>query len=181
MSGPGGREVPRLMLLTDRSQLTPAVGLVETVAECVRVGLPAVVLREHDLEPARRSRVLEQLLALDDGSGAFTVLSSRVDDPLAHGVHLSAHQPVPPGGTWWGRSCHGVAEVAAAARQGAGWVTLSPFGLSASKPGYGPALPLAACAGHDVPVIALGGIDTSLARQARNVGAHGVAVMGAVR
>ncbi len=45
---------PRLMLLTDRAQLSLGRGLVTTVRECVDAGLTWVVVREHDLGPAAR-------------------------------------------------------------------------------------------------------------------------------
>ena len=73
-----------------------------------------------------------------------------------------------------------VREVARAAGEQASWVTLSPYAVSASKPGHGPALPPGAFVGHPVPVLALAGIDASNAASARAAGAHGVAVMGAV-
>lgn len=79
-----------------------------------------------------------------------------------------------------GRSCHTPAEVAAAAADGFDYATLGPFATTASKPGYGPALPPEAYAGHPIPVYALGGIDPGNAAAAVEAGAHGVAVMGAV-
>lgn len=170
--------LPRLVLLTDRSQLRLGRGLVRTVRECADAGLEAVVVREHDLAPDHRHALVA---ALADVPG-LTVLSSRVADPTAAGLHLAAHQPPPA--AWpprhWGRSCHSRAEVGDAATAGAAWVTLSPWTATASKPGHGPALPPDAFAGHPLPVLALGGIGVAEAADARAAGAHGVAVMGAV-
>ncbi len=63
-------------------------------------------------------------------------------------------------------------------------MTVSPVFLTASKPGYGPALGLdgltkiiAAAAG---PVVALGGITPDNAALCRGAGASGIAVMGEV-
>jgi thiamine-phosphate pyrophosphorylase len=81
---------------------------------------------------------------------------------------------------WLGRSCHSREEVRRAAEEGATYATLSPYAVSWSKPGYGPPLPAEAFAGHPIPVLALGGIDPGNAAEAREAGAHGVAVMGAV-
>jgi thiamine monophosphate synthase len=167
--------IPRLVLLTDRSQLRLGRGLVRTMRECVDAGLAAVVVREHDLEPGQRHALVTALAAID----GLTVISSRIADDAAHGLHLAAHQPPPAGGPW-GRSCHSRADVARAATQGASWVTLSPYAVSASKPGHGPALPSAAWAGHSLPVLALAGVDATNAAAAVAAGAHGVAVMGAV-
>lgn len=167
--------IPRLVLLTDRSQLRLGRGLVRTVRECVDAGLRAVVVREHDLDPSQRHALVTALAAID----GLTVISSRIPEPSAHGLHLAAHQVAPAEGCW-GRSCHSRTDVSHAAGQGASWVTLSPYAASASKPGHGPALPASAWAGHPLPVLALAGVDASNAAGAVAAGAHGVAVMGAV-
>lgn len=167
--------IPRLVVLTDRSQLRLGRALARTVAECAAAGLRTVVVREHDLSPPARAALVGELAAIP----GLTVLSSRIPDPSAHGLHLSADQAPPPEGPW-GRSCHGREDVRRAAAQGASWATLSPYGASLSKPGHGPALPPGDLAGHPVPVLALGGIDVDNAGDAVAAGAHGVAVMGAV-
>ncbi|MEQ4549342.1 thiamine phosphate synthase [Nocardioides kribbensis] len=180
--GPGGP--PRLLLLTDRSQLGLGRSLVGTVAECVEAGLRAVVVREPDLHPRTRHALLAALARLP----GLVVISSRLPDPAAHGVHLAAHQR--PGrwatsaaGPVVGRSCHAVGEVRSAAAEGAAYVVLSPFGVSLSKPGHLPPLPRTAyaeAADAGVPVLALGGIGRDDVAAALDAGAHGVAVMGAV-
>jgi len=167
--------VPRLLLLTDRAQLRPGRALTRTVRECADAGLAAVVVREHDLE-LRLRRALVAHLAEVDG---LTVISSRLPDPSAMGVQLAAHQAAVPG--WHGRSCHDVDDVRRAAAEGARYATLSPYAATASKPGHGPPLDADAFARDDgIPVLALGGIDPDNAHAAREAGAHGVAVMGAV-
>jgi thiamine-phosphate pyrophosphorylase len=73
--------------------------------------------------------------------------------------------------------------VAAAASAGADYVTLSPIFLTASKPGYGPALGVAAigrAADLGIPVIALGGVTADRLRPCIDAGAAGVAVMGEI-
>jgi len=167
--------IPRLVLLTDRSQLALGRGLSRTVTECVDAGLTAVVVREHDLEPAARAGLVRELTGLP----GLTVISSRTHDDAAHGLHLAAHQPSPRHGRW-GRSCHSRDAVARAAAEGASWATLSPYAESASKPGRGSVLPSADLAGHPIPVLALSGIGPHNAADAVAAGAHGVAVMGAV-
>jgi len=183
---------PRLLVLTDRSQLPLGRGLLRTVGECVDAGLEAVVVREHDLPPGPRSALIEALVALD----GLTVISSRVPHPLADGVHAAScsavfvDRPNRSDGvfergterySWRGRSCHTPAEVIAAAGEGFDYATLSPYAESVSKPGYGPALgPAAFAAEWPIPVYALGGIDPTNAREAIDAGAHGVAAMGGV-
>lgn len=167
--------IPRLVLLTDRSQLQLGRALVRTVAECAEAGLEAVVVREHDLAPGHRSALVRVLAGLP----GLRVISSRVLDPAADGVHLAVGQEVL--GRPFGRSCHSAAQVRVAAAEGAQWATLSPYAETPSKPGYGPALGPEAFAGPwPVPVLALGGIGPDEAARAREAGAHGVAVMGSV-
>lgn len=177
--------LPRLFLLTDRSQLRLGRGLVRTVAECADAGLEAVVVREHDLEPAARRALVAALAAVP----GLMVVSSRLPDPAAHGLHLAAHQRSgsdEPSGSVdrsrlpWGRSCHSAAAVAEAAREGATWATLSPYAASASKPGHRPPLSPEEYSGHAVPVLALAGVTPANAAAAVDAGAHGVAVMGEV-
>lgn len=166
--------LPRLLLLTDRSQLHLGRGLRRTVRECVDAGLEAVVVREHDLAPEVRHALVADLAAID----GLTVLSSRIPDPAADGTHLSADQAPVDG--WFGRSCHSRSEVESAASGGAAWATLSPYADSESKPGYGPPLPADAFRDLPIPTFALGGITPVNAAAAVEAGAAGVAVMGAV-
>lgn len=172
--------IARLVLLTDRSQLALGRGLVRTIRECVDAGLEAVVVREHDLDPGARHALVRELADIP----GLTVISSRIPDPAADGLHLAADQSPRGGavvvGPRWSRSCHTRTEVGRAAEEGADWATLSPYAVSASKPGHGPPLDPGALAGHDVPVLALGGIGPHNAAAALAAGAHGVAVMGAV-
>jgi thiamine-phosphate pyrophosphorylase len=169
-------KVPRLVLLTDRSQLPPGRDLVETVHACAEAGLRQVVVREHDLDSATRRRLVADLVAVGD----LTVLASRVPVKAAHGLHLAAEQEW-TGGGWFGRSCHDPVQIRWAAVEGAAYVTLSPFSATSSKPGYGPPVQRSDYAvDAGVPVLALGGVDPGNAAAARVAGAHGVAVMGCV-
>ncbi|MFC7360693.1 thiamine phosphate synthase [Nocardioides astragali] len=167
--------IPRLVLLTDRSQLALGRGLSRTVTECVEAGLRAVVVREHDLEPAARTALVRELTELP----GLLVISSRIHGAAADGLHLAARQRAPQHGRW-GRSCHSRQAVARSAAEGASWATLSPYAESASKPGRGSVLAPADLAGHPIPVLALSGIGPHNAAGAVAAGAHGVAVMGAV-
>lgn len=167
--------IPRLVLLTDRSQLALGRGLIRTVSECVDAGLGAVVVREHDLAPPARAALVRELTTLP----GLTVISSRIPDVAVHGLHVSARQPAPRHGRW-GRSCHSREEVERAAVEGASWVTLSPYAASGSKPGARTLITAGDLADHAIPVLALSGIGPDNAAAAVAAGAHGVAVMGAV-
>jgi thiamine-phosphate pyrophosphorylase len=171
-------DAPRLLLLSDRSQLHLGRSLRRTLLECVEAGATHIVLRELDEEPDAREALAAALVA----AGA-TVIAAHWPLPSASGVHLPAGGSVPAPGIVFGRSCHSSAEVHAAAAEGAAYVTLSPFALTESKPGYGPALPpseYAAAAAAAVPVYALGGITPDNAADAIAAGVHGVAVIGEV-
>lgn len=182
--------LPRLLLLTDRSQLPLGRSLLATLRDCVSAGATTVVVRELDLAEAQRAALAHEVAAL----GA-TVISARTLLPGAVGVHLpaldwrgsldaeyAAHR------VWGdhnsalqhGRSCHSAEEVRRAAGGGAAYATLSPYAVTASKPGYGPPLPDGAFGDHGIPVYALGGITPDNVGAAMAAGAHGVAVMGAV-
>lgn len=170
--------MPRLLLLTDRSQLPLGRSLVSLVEQCVDAGLTHVVVRELDETPPGRSALVAALT----GVGAI-VLSAHTPLYGAAGVHLPADAAaVAPSGLPWGRSCHSATEVHLAAAAGASWATLSPFAPTLSKPGYEPLdrAEFAACAEAGVPVYALGGITPDNAAEAIGAGADGLAVMGAV-
>jgi thiamine-phosphate pyrophosphorylase len=166
--------VTRLLLVTDRAQLRLGRGLLRTVRECVEAGLDAVLVREHDLAARQRRALMTSLAALP----GLTVISSRTEDPSAHGTHLASGQPVVAGA--FGRSCHSRDDVARAAAEGAAWATLSPYAPSESKPGYGPPLRVDEYDDLPLPTYALGGVTPANAAGAIEAGAHGVAVMGEV-
>ena len=188
--------LPRLLLLTDRSQLPLGRSLVATLRECVAAGAGTVVVRELDLPERQRAALVESVADL-----GCTVISARTLLPGAVGVHRSSDWRGV--GVWRGAvaaecgvhpecsdhnsalqlvgwSCHTAEEVRRAAAAGAAYATLSPYAESASKPGYGPPVPSDAFAGHGIPVYALGGITLHNPGRAMATGAHGVAVMGEV-
>lgn len=167
--------LPRLLLLTDRSQLRLGRGLLRTLRECVDAGATHVVLRELDLPPEQRAA-----LAVAVADTGATVIAAHNLLPGSAGVHLPAAAPMALGEGLVGRSCHSAEEVRRAAAEGATYCTLSPFAASPSKPGYGPPIDAADLAGREVPVYALGGITAANAADALAAGAHGVAVMGEV-
>ncbi len=182
--------VPRLLVLTDRAQAGDAGhGLAQVVEAAFRAGAPAVVLRERDLPAEQRRRVAADLSARARSHGARLLVAGDVGLATAvgaAGVHLAAGDPMPAlGGLLVGRSCHDQPEVAAARAEGGDYASVSPVASTRSKPGYGPALGadgLAALvdAADGMPVIALGGVTVDNLPTWLAVGAHGVAVMGAV-
>lgn len=174
--------LPRVLLLTDRSQLPQGHTLEDRITRCVDAGLEAVVVRELDLPEEQREQLVDRVAAT-----GVTAISARRWFPGAAGVHLSAVQTgldarLAP---FHGRSCHNVEEVRRAVDGGASYLTISPVAATVSKPGYGPAIGAdgvrrAADLAGSTHVFALGGIDAGNAAAMRAAGAHGVAVMGAL-
>ncbi|SDK92999.1 thiamine-phosphate pyrophosphorylase [Nocardioides sp. YR527] len=184
--------LPRLLVLTDRSQLRLGRGLLPTLAECAEAGLTHVVLRELDESPEQRAGLAEALAAL-----GLVVIAAHTPLPAAVGLQLPAagscntsfvgllapsERPDSRCNSvlHLGRSCHSPAEVAQAAEDGFGYAMLSPYSLTESKPGYGPPLGPEPFRDLALPTYALGGITPDNAAEAVAAGAHGVAVMGAV-
>ena len=184
--------LPRLLVLTDRSQLRLGRGLLPTLAECAEAGLTHVVLRELDEPLERRAQLAELLAAL-----GLKVIAAHTPLPAAVGVQLPASASCNTSFVGLlapserpdsrcnsvlhlGRSCHSPTDVARAAEEGFGYAMLSPHALTESKPGYGPPLGPGAFADLPLPTYALGGITPDNAAEAIGAGAYGVAVMGAV-
>jgi thiamine-phosphate pyrophosphorylase len=179
------RAIGPLLVLTDRVRAEAAGrSLADNVAAAVLAGARVVILREKDLPRDERRALARALLErLDPVDGALIVASDAAlaREVGAAGVHLAAADPWPAAdGLRVGVSCHSAADVEAARRRGAAYATLSPIFPTASKPGYGPALGVAALGGHGLPVYALGGIGPGNAAACVAAGAAGVAVMGAV-
>jgi thiamine-phosphate pyrophosphorylase len=181
---------PPLLVISDRSQARRP--LLEIAEAAFRGGCRWFSLREKDLPPAERRELLRALVLLGRPFGATVTAHEDIAAVLAAeagGVHLpgggdpaAARRLLPQG--LIGVSTHTPEEAAAQLAAGADYVTLSPIFLSASKPGYGPAVgldALAAAARLSVgPIIALGGIDAANAASSIAAGAAGIAVMGEV-
>jgi thiamine-phosphate pyrophosphorylase len=175
-------------------RLTQAAGAVLTIggdaALAAAIGAQSVHLSSDALEVGRApSPVMVGLVPTihvfaRDGLGASP--SERAHLPSASrdvdARHKAEHDGE-GGRVLLGVSAHGEADIRAAAARGADYVTLSPIFETSSKPGYGPALGLAAIergAMLGLPIIALGGITPERAAFCLEAGAAGIAVMGEV-
>lgn len=179
----------RLLIVTDRHGCPEPLD--RRVAACLAAGARWIWLRDRDLPAPGRAALAETLAAqVARVGGALTIgrdaeLAAQVG---AAGVQLGAAADVAAArarlgrGALLGVSAHSLADVRAAREAGADYATLSPIFLTASKPGYGPALGLDALreAAAVMPVVALGGIDATTAPSCRVAGAAAVAVMGVV-
>jgi len=182
--------VPPLLVISDRHQARRPL---EEVAEAVFAGgCRWFSLREKDLSPEERRFLLAALVAMGRRCGAVVMAHEDVEAVVAvgaHGVHLpsggspeAARARLP--GALVGASVHSAEEAAALLRAGADYVTVSPVFLTASKPGYGPALGLEGLARIVArapgPVVALGGIIAENAASCLRTRARGIAVMGEI-
>ena len=186
---------PPILVITDRRMAGRP--LTDVVAGALQGGCRWILLREPDLPEAELVELGRSIAALCCRHGARLSVSANAAAAAAlgaAGVHLP--QRLANGGAMAeargalgkaaliGVSCHSHAEAEAARRIGADYVTLSPVFLTESKPGYGPALGLAALASTaqalDLPVVALGGIGAANAASVRRSGAAGIAVMGSI-
>ena len=181
---------PPLLVISDRGQAMRP--LVEVAAAAFRGGCRWFSLREKDLPAAERLELLRALIALGREFGATVAVHDDVAAAVAAGaggVHLpgggdpaAARRQLTSG--LIGVSAHTPAEAAAQLRAGADYATLSPIFLTASKPGYGPAVGPAALAEAarlaPGPIVALGGIDAGNIAACLAAGAGGIAVMGEV-
>ena len=182
--------VPPLLVISDRHQARRPL---EEVAEAVFAGgCRWFSLREKDLPPEARRALLTALVAAGRRFGAVVTAHEDIEAAAAAGavgVHL------PSGGSpgaartrlpaaLIGASAHSADEAAALLRAGADYVTVSPIFVTASKPGYGPALGLDGLARIVAqapgPIMALGGITPENAALCLSSGARGIAVMGEI-
>ena len=181
---------PPLLVISDRQQ---ACRPVEEIADAVFAGgCRWFSLREKDLPPSERRALLAALVVIGRRYGASVTVHDDIDAATvagAAGVHLPsggrpevARARLP--GALIGASAHSAEEASALLCAGADYVTVSPIFVTASKPGYGPALGLDGLARviekASGPVIALGGITAQNAGRCCAAGAHGIAVMGEV-
>ena len=175
-----------------RPQPGAAAAPSEIAEAAFRGGCRWFSLREKDLPAPERRDLLRALVALGHRFGATVTAHEDIEAVVAtgaDGVHLpgggdpaAARRRLPAG--LIGVSAHSPEEAAAQLTAGADYVTLSPIFLTASKPGYGPAVGLDALAAaarlSPGPVIALGGIGADNAAACLAAGARGIAVMGEI-
>jgi thiamine-phosphate pyrophosphorylase len=191
LPGPGGLPaLPGLLVITDRHQARHPI---EAIADAVgRGGGRWLLLRDKDLERGARLRLAARLAPIARRYGMYFSVSADLELAAAveaSGVHLQCAAAVGAARARLGEdavigvSAHDMAELEAAAAAHADYATLSPIFLTASKPGHGPPLGVAALAAAvklGIPVLALGGITASTAGLCLAAGASGIAVMGEV-
>jgi thiamine-phosphate pyrophosphorylase len=183
----------RLLLVTDRHQ-TRGRELVGVVRACLDAGLPAVQVREKDLEARELAPVCRALREPTRERGALLIVNDRADVALAVGadgvqrtatsLSVADLRTVADKRLLIGASVHSLDEARAAEDDGADWVVFGPVYDTPSKRMFGAPQGLHALervsAAMRIPVIAIGGITVERVRPVRATGAAGVAVISAI-
>jgi len=179
--------------VTDRKQ-TGGRDLVEALSQALQAGVRAIQLREKDLDTIEVYRLGERLLSLTRKPGAALIVNDRLDVAMAlgaDGVNLTRKSLRPKEARalvgskmLLGISCHGLADVQEAVEGGVDFVVLGPIYATPSKTPYGPPLTPAvlpqARAICRVPILAIGGVNTTRVPEVIHAGADGAAVISAV-
>ena len=181
------RQIPRLMLVTDRTRA--GMSLPDLLAAAVAGGCDAIQVRDRDLADEERRLLLAQAIEAA-GTGATVLVNA--DDHLAAeyrvGLHLpeaglspaTARERLGPD-VLIGRSVHSVES--AHDSDGADYLLAGNVCPTASHPGR-PPLGLdglaVIVAATDLPVLAIGGVEAGNIAELIEAGAAGVAVIGVV-
>lgn len=156
----------------------------------VDAGILGFQLRDKEIDAWSLESLALRVISLV-GPSATVVINDHLDVALrtgADGVHLG-QADLPVAGAreaaprlLIGATCRTLEDVARAKVEGADYAGFGPVAISGSKHGLPAPLGVAAItrARGVLPLLAIGGIDASLARSARAAGAHGVAVIGSI-
>ena len=181
---PGGATLSPLILVTDRHRLPDPIAAAERLPNG-----SMVLLRDYDAPD--RTRLARQLATLCHRRGLKLLIAG---DPWlaaavnADGVHYSEaaarRRPVQPSARRFlvTIACHDAASLRRAQIRGADACLLSPVFPTESHPGarhLGPWRFAKLLRGVDLPVYALGGINSQSVRRLAGSGACGVAAIGA--
>jgi thiamine-phosphate pyrophosphorylase len=164
--------------------------ILEQVSAAVAAGIELIQLREKRLTARVLFELVEQSAALTHGSATRLLVNDRADVAAsagADGVHLTTQSidAATVRRTFGhnfliGASTHSLAEAEVAKEDGADFVVFGPVFATPSKEKYGPATGVAMLENvannlEPFPVLALGGIDVTNARDCLRAGASGIA------
>jgi thiamine-phosphate pyrophosphorylase len=182
-----------LYLITDRKR-SGERDLAVAVEEALKGGVKAVQLREKDLSSRELYELAYELRKLTARYGARLIINDRLDVALAvdaDGAHLgNSSLPIHRARKVLGEkrligvSCHNHVSAIAAQETGADFITYGPVFYTPSKAVYGQPVGIASLEEVtgllQIPVFALGGINSANAHEAVSAGAHGIALVSAV-
>ena len=179
----------RLYLITDRT-LLPEDQFLASIEAALKGGVRAIQLREKNLPEDELRTLAQDVLKLTRQYNALLIINHRAElahDIGADGVHLTESSPAvrkirkefPD--LLIGKSAHSLQSALRAQHQKADFITFSPVYDTPYKQQYGRPQGLEklkqVCAGLDIPVLALGGIDLSRISTVREQGAFGVGLI----
>ncbi len=176
-----------LYYITDRKQHTG--DLADVIEGAAAAGVDWIQIREKDLPDRELCALVRAAVTRTRKTGARILVNGRTDVALAagaHGVHLPsdsvaarAIRRIVPAGFLVGVSCHRVAEIEQAEREGADFVVFGPVFDTVSKHQYGSPAGIAelgrATGAARIPVLALGGVTVANAEECLRAGAAGIA------
>lgn len=182
-----------LYLVTDRQQ-TNGRELLWVLEQALDGGVPAIQLREKDIEGGALFHLGERARKLTSRYGAKLIINDRIDVALAveaDGVHLgNASLPIAVARQLLGNdrligaSVHALAEAEGAERAGADFLVFGPIYYTPSKAPYGAPQGLAplrqVVEKISRPVYAIGGIKSGNIMEVLATGVRGIALISAI-
>ena len=182
-----------LYLVTDRA-LARGRTTGEIVREAVAAGVTCVQLREKNCGTREFLEEARAIQAALRGTGVPLIVNDRVDVALAvgaDGVHLGQRdmaigdaRRLGPSGWIIGVSAESVDDAVQAEREGADYIGVSPVFATPTKTDTARPLGLEGLrqmrAAVKIPLVAIGGIHASNARDVIRAGADGLAVVSAI-
>ena len=182
-----------LYYITDRSQLVG--NLADMIEKAGEARIDWIQIREKDLPDRDLYNLVREAVARTRTTATKILVNGRTDIALAagaHGVHLpsrgvsaAAVRKAAPDRFLVGVSCHTLAEVERAEREGADFVVFGPVFDTPFKRGYGPPAGITelqrVCGAVRIPVLALGGVTLANAPDCLSAGAAGIAGISIVQ
>lgn len=182
-----------LYVVTDEG-LSKGLTHLQITERAVRGGANVIQLRDKSLGGRKLLETALTIKEVTKKSGALFIVNDRLDVALASGadgVHLGQDDlPLKdalllvPNGFIIGITVHDVAEALEAQKGGASYLGLSPIFQTGSKNDAGVACGIQRIKDVkktvSIPVVAIGGINATNAREVLEAGADGIAVISAV-
>ena len=191
MLQPGSIPNPCLTLVTNR-HLCTTLSLTQVISAAVAGGVNLVQLREKDLNGDELLRLAYAVRNITYGKASFLINGGRniATECKADGIHLTEKELLYPSSkirasdsSVIGQSVHSLVTARAAERNGVSFVQLGTIFESKSKPavlGTGSQLLKKVCSAINIPVIAIGGINSSNIHEVMQAGAQGISVIRAI-